>query len=1471
MALATSRLSPARVISGAATVDGSLTLGHRLVRVSWFGLVLAAVAEAIGIALVATASGKKNASTLDRVTDNWLFVAGLTLLLLSIAVLALTRLWIREANEAFRYTCSLGGFDPVTPEDGELFPDLSDRLRHDVGRRLSERISRLAFVAPEVAEAQVEEGRVPHIHVCGHFLLREDTDRSTMLEVLPRARIGRIEAGESLAAPAEIKLDLGPRWVPARSLPLDPEEYERVVERVYFSLATEIYRQIRVDVARKIELLPTRHLRATAYLIEAEDYARSNTLHAYEAAGELFLQAMVLYDPRWVPVAADGLTTAGHWPVRLKTSLRSWMDERGARVFERCARRVVLVARAETGYAKMLLFRRELAGLSGQRLNPIFLVRPAAARAVARLEHVRDGAEDALHARFEAHVVLAYAWSALDWIERARVELEEARGLLPLATDEDSMYMLARATTERRLRSALPLLRRAVELDPRFEVAQYQLARQTELFWRTRASLEASVASHAIDEYRRVLRINPSNVRAWVNMGSIYWLLADENPGAADRARQAYERARRLKDTVSDIHVGDADFGLARIAAEKNEIEAAYQHYIQGMAATIAEGVAESDRATDFLELISPAMLARIRAYHRTVLAGLDESDKNSDLVRNQRLRQSVRAFVMNDLGMALAQLFQRTGEDRLAAEASDQYKAARQANPHFVLPHYHGMVLATRRLEDEHHSRRHRVRVDALEPTWAEGQLMGSLVDVVRALQLEAEADELEKRATDKQILRERFSAPIPVAPGPQLEAAGPTHLASDQAAQPYADRLERHAMEARGEAAELRDAAFDRILALFPKRRGDRWPWRGHDFDWRLIEDDRTLERDRRQCRWELEFDEVLLMALSIWLWGRASARHLSPGDGMRLAALVEHLIERFHPHPLLLDTKTLLANALRDKEMLRAVQAAERERHVEALERDPIYDVALRWLVNEDHDLAREERLALLEQAAALSELMSESLGLIAEGFWAIREYGRSLYNFRRAIDAAHDEDREAVLSSSYNLRAAVYKSGRGGTEQGATELRAVDVRRPGDGKDPWRGDAVTTIANAAVTRADPTDEARARRGQRTLSLWLAAEHRRVEANPSESDRADLGEAQLAASSLTIVGRLAIPPTWPDANEGERLVPGVAQIKLSCGLGLFPGGEEGAEAQAMLNERLPTVRTLVQRETGITLPPIYLEEDSRFEPGRYSILIDETPSEGSVVRLGEHFCIDDNEPGGGKWVTGRELEHALAAGRVCLDPYQLMTFHLKLVLEANAWRFFGVDEAGKLLKLSEDDGDRELVEHLTRKGRARTQALVLMSGVVQALVRDRVPVDFRSVIEIVGARNRHDSVGVLTERARFALRRELPRASEPGRIVDLTGDFEQAISDRVERFRGVGALSLPRDELEHLLDLMEPHMAGNGEPTTVVVRMAGLRPHVAELVKRRWPEGVVLSAEELLDQWWSAEATVGWSPSEEALVAG
>src|SRR5207244_5931315 len=92
-----------------------------------------------------------------------------------------------------------------------------------------------------------------------------------------------------------------------RNLTQDRVTYDQILERVYFSVATQIYKQIRLDVDRKISRLPTAYLRATAYFHEAEDYAHSNTLDAFDDASELYLKSLELYDRSTRPLPAHRL------------------------------------------------------------------------------------------------------------------------------------------------------------------------------------------------------------------------------------------------------------------------------------------------------------------------------------------------------------------------------------------------------------------------------------------------------------------------------------------------------------------------------------------------------------------------------------------------------------------------------------------------------------------------------------------------------------------------------------------------------------------------------------------------------------------------------------------------------------------------------------------------------------------------------------------------------------------------------------------------------------------------------------------------------------------------------------------------------------------------------------------------------------------------------------------------------------
>ena len=159
-------------------------------------------------------------------------------------------------------------------------------------------------------------------------------------------------------------------------------------------------------------------------------------------------------------------------------------------------------------------------------------------------------------------------------------------------------------------------------------------------------------------------------------------------------------------------------------------------------------------------------------------------------------------------------------------------------------------------------------------------------------------------------------------------------------------------------------------------------------------------------------------------------------------------------------------------------------------------------------------------------------------------------------------------------------------------------------------------------------------------------------------------------------------------------------------------------------MLNDELPRVRAAVKEATGISIPGVTVGTEPGFEPGGYRILHEETE-----VRVGT--------------VAGEE------------DPYGAIGAALEDELRPLAWRFFDVDEAAKLLtelEHAEDVSKHELARRVIR--RDRTAAVILVSGVVQALLQDGVKAELATVLEVVAARSSHDSVGVLTERARFAL---------------------------------------------------------------------------------------------------------------------
>ncbi|MGR9116049.1 MAG: hypothetical protein ACU85E_09805, partial [Gammaproteobacteria bacterium] len=529
------------------------------------------------------------------------------------------RFWLQESNNPFRYTFSLETFKPVMGDniDADQYMTL---LSHHLCDKINDRIGRLLLLDESRLTDKNQSQYEAHIHISGYYTKRKERNGKWILEIMPRVRIGPPETPETLAYPIRYPLESDSDSALSATPPVLPlnsetEKYEQILERLYFTAATEIYKQIQINVSRKIALLPSDYFRAVALFYEAEDYARSNTLEAYDQALQMYAQSIYQFDPTLRPFSTvRGKKTLQRFG-RFLTKLRQRLRHLFAFIWPRLAIRELMQARAEIGYARMKLFRRTLAGILGQKIYPVFDTRTIAERAARRIERLPAETPDKTRYLFEAYVTCALAWAYLESLRKARNWLGKAQMLAPNLAADDPLYNFVYGEVESHLRTELQIFQRVVELEPRFEVALFSLAYKAEYLWRTRPSLERNVAELVLKQYEEVLKLNPGNVGAWANRGYIRWLLGE--PEDLRLASEDYRSGREYKDIKRETFVAELDHGLARIAAEQGSFTKAYRYYTSAASANVTHAI--SNYIDYYYQLTNNAILQRYRQYLDTV------------------------------------------------------------------------------------------------------------------------------------------------------------------------------------------------------------------------------------------------------------------------------------------------------------------------------------------------------------------------------------------------------------------------------------------------------------------------------------------------------------------------------------------------------------------------------------------------------------------------------------------------------------------------------------------------------------------------------------------------------------------------------------------------------------------------------------------------------------------------------------
>ncbi len=913
-------------------VDGVETWLRRSRRVrgaTFFGLVVATIQLAIQVSR-ARAAGKLDFSW---VVEHSVAVGSLAAVVLLATLFLAARRWIQESREPFRYTCSVAEFDLVPPVPDPSF-EIGSYLRYDLTERMNDRITRLSFLDEE-AVSDGAAGNQSHIHISGQLLVRQNPKGEWMVEATPRIRMGPRSAPERLGHPVKFKLGtVAPRSEAVERHALDGEgtstralvahEYEKVLERIYFSISSELYKQIRLDVETKIRLLPTRRLRAIAYLHEAEDYVRSNTLDAYEEARELFIASLDLFDPRRrqahrplylhpFKALGIGLSIAGH-------TLR----QVASRSFPRFGRGEILAARTEIGFAISLVDRRVLAGLSGHRMNAIFPARPAVDRALARLGRTSPRTEGSSEARFAAYVTKALTAHYLGNVTEAEEALQQARGVDPGRAETDARFLFAVGLHEIRPRWALPYLRRAVEYDPRLEIAQFEFALKTEYAWRMRQDLEAGVAERiVVTEYEDVLKVNPGNIRAWANLGYVYWLLGSDR---LDLAEEAYWRGREYKEMRKTTQVAELDHGLARLYAEKGDFNASYFHYLRAVSGRLSLGLDHGSQTSAqfyFFDFIGPAMLQRFDTFLQEVKRRAADPALLESQGVTERVRDSVVAFALNDCGEAYRDYHSRTGQKDTLKTARLYFAQAGECNPQAVMPRFNRYLL------ESHAITRGALNLSTVDAA-ANGitALEGAYERVTRLIQ---EVSNLERGWADagcarmlastrvvervwREVLRLRADAAGDGVGGRRRMLTHSNHghvLAPGHPMKEVEARLIALAKKAAGDIERDATAILggDKSIAVGVAEPTVRrlaphdWLWGNDGFNWNALS--RKYDQDGR---WEEEVDDLHVRALFSW-----AAAQMAPEKGdlrdhgwverRRIEKLLMHIRNKFWPGDFLL----------------------------------------------------------------------------------------------------------------------------------------------------------------------------------------------------------------------------------------------------------------------------------------------------------------------------------------------------------------------------------------------------------------------------------------------------------------------------------------------------------------------------------------------------------------------------------------
>jgi tetratricopeptide (TPR) repeat protein len=578
----------------------------------------------------------------------WLWFIAFLCFATIFVLLRYTGFLLKQSKEPVRYTVYIQSFTQVALDDScQIAEGLKqiELMPSDLMERIHRRLGRFSLLKPDSQGDDKNPRAVSHFQIEAEYAVRRDKEGKLTIQIWPRVRVGAASNPFTLATPVRLPITCGSA--------LSPGQYEQLVERIYSSVTTEIYKQIEVDLRGKMELFPTYSFRALARYVEGKDFETSNTIDAYDKAIKMYRTSLAELQLGWQQRA---LLYLGHkYP---KLARCRWTGVPGAMSAQ---------ARSVLGLARCLIYRRLVSGMSGRQGLPIFEVRgllfakhanvsrlsawdlftkcynacvpgdyrvpeelikavrfqepdtdsqkpfneeltkfclalsseskPASANVFRKITEDEELCETAAFSAL-AQSILADSQSAGRFLQFA-----EAMELRSDTDETHALILLVKAELEPDLPNRIRLLQQAAKLNPLSEIVLFRLARASDLLARDNEQVTPDNVRELTRDYKKVLELNPGNIASLICQGYLYWLVDD-----LENAARSFEVGIDIETIVSRTYVGDLKYCLARVEAER------------GIRALTTSAGDSSGRQTDN-KTLPAALQASIARFQEAILA----------------------------------------------------------------------------------------------------------------------------------------------------------------------------------------------------------------------------------------------------------------------------------------------------------------------------------------------------------------------------------------------------------------------------------------------------------------------------------------------------------------------------------------------------------------------------------------------------------------------------------------------------------------------------------------------------------------------------------------------------------------------------------------------------------------------------------------------------------------------------------